>query len=122
MKTRRLPLAQRWSRVATTWLPFGGGNRRCLGATFAMTEMRVVLRQILLDVELETTTARDERQHVRHVILSPSRGARIRVRAHRQLSASNSLSASSSTVTARDGSEGKVGTTSPRCSERPSYP
>ncbi len=84
----------------TTWLPFGGGNRRCLGATFAMTEMRVVLRQILLDVELETTTARDERQHVRHVILSPSRGARIRVRAHRQLSASNSVSASSSTVTA----------------------
>ena len=31
----------------TTWLPFGGGNRRCLGATFAMVEMRVVLREIL---------------------------------------------------------------------------
>ena len=29
----------------TTWLPFGGGNRRCLGATFAMVEMRVVLRE-----------------------------------------------------------------------------
>lgn len=84
----------------TTWLPFGGGNRRCLGATFALTEMRVVLRQILLDVELETTTARDEGQHVKHVILTPSRGARIRVRARRQLSASNSVSASSRAVTA----------------------
>ena len=31
----------------TTWFPFGGGNRRCLGATFAMVEMRVVLREIL---------------------------------------------------------------------------
>ena len=27
-----------------TWLPFGGGRRRCLGATFAQLEMRVVLR------------------------------------------------------------------------------
>lgn len=38
----------------TTWLPFGGGNRRCLGATFAMVEMRVVLREILRRVELST--------------------------------------------------------------------
>ena len=41
----------------TTWLPFGGGNRRCLGATFAMVEMRVVLREVLRRVELSTTTA-----------------------------------------------------------------
>ena len=27
-----------------TWLPFGGGRRRCLGASFALLEMRVVLR------------------------------------------------------------------------------
>ncbi|MEG7364365.1 cytochrome P450, partial [Pseudomonas citronellolis] len=31
----------------STWLPFGGGNRRCIGATFAMVELRVVLREIL---------------------------------------------------------------------------
>lgn len=87
----------------TTWLPFGGGNRRCLGATFALTEMRVVLREILLAVELDTTTARGERQHVKHVILAPGRGARIRVRArrpHYSLSAVKSSSDSSSAVTA----------------------
>lgn len=65
----------------TQWLPFGGGNRRCLGATFAMVEMRVVLREVLRRVELCTTSAAGERQKVKHVILIPHRGARIRVRA-----------------------------------------
>ncbi|MFY9917278.1 MAG: cytochrome P450 [Mycobacterium sp.] len=64
----------------TTWLPFGGGNRRCLGATFAMVEMRVVLREILRGVELSTTTAPDEHQRLKHVTLVPHRGARVRVR------------------------------------------
>lgn len=67
----------------TTWLPFGGGNRRCLGATFAMTEMRVVLREILRRVELKTTAAQGERQRVKHVVLVPHRGARICVRSVR---------------------------------------
>ncbi len=71
----------------TTWFPFGGGNRRCLGATFAMVEMRVVLREVLRRVELSTTTAADERQRVKHVILVPHRGARIRVRAIRDIAA-----------------------------------
>ncbi|MGV0769415.1 cytochrome P450 [Mycobacterium syngnathidarum] len=65
----------------TTWLPFGGGNRRCLGATFAMVELRVVLREILSRVDLFATTAADERQRVKHVTLVPHRGARICVRA-----------------------------------------
>lgn len=65
----------------TTWFPFGGGNRRCLGATFAMVELRVVLREILSRVDLFTTTAADERQRVKHVTLVPHRGARICVRA-----------------------------------------
>ncbi|WP_167103081.1 cytochrome P450 [Mycobacterium sp. DL592] len=63
----------------TTWLPFGGGARRCLGATFAMAEMRVVLREVLLRAELATTTDPGERQRVKHVILIPDRGGRIRV-------------------------------------------
>ena len=29
------------------WIPFGGGVRRCIGASFAQVEMRVVLREVL---------------------------------------------------------------------------
>jgi len=64
----------------TTWLPFGGGNRRCLGATFALVELKVVLREVLRRVELATTDAPDERQRVKAVILVPHRGARIRMK------------------------------------------
>lgn len=71
----------------TTWFPFGGGNRRCLGAGFAMLEMRVVLREILRRAELSTTTAADERQRLKFVVLVPHRGARIRVRAIREFPA-----------------------------------
>jgi cytochrome P450 len=67
----------------TTWFPFGGGNRRCLGATFAMVEMRVVLREILRRVEWATTTAPGEAQRVKHVITLPRNGGRIRVRVFR---------------------------------------
>jgi cytochrome P450 len=69
----------------TTWLPFGGGNRRCLGATFAMVEMRVVLREVLRRLELRTTAAHGERQRVKHVILVPHRGARVYVQARRNV-------------------------------------
>ncbi|MDF2584115.1 MAG: cytochrome [Mycobacterium sp.] len=65
----------------TTWLPFGGGNRRCLGANFALVEMAVVLREVLRRVDLHTSTARGERPRVKGVILIPHRGARIRARA-----------------------------------------
>ncbi|WP_395311527.1 cytochrome P450 [Mycobacterium sp. AMU20-3851] len=67
----------------TTYLPFGGGNRRCLGANFAQVEMAVVLREVLRRVDLATTTAPGERQRIKGVILVPHRGARIRVRAVR---------------------------------------
>lgn len=67
----------------STYLPFGGGNRRCVGATFAMVEMRVVLREILRRVQLETTPSRGERRRLKHVIFVPHRGARIRVSALR---------------------------------------
>lgn len=77
----------------TTWLPFGGGNRRCLGATFAMVEMRVVLREILRRVELSTTTTSGERPKLKHVIMVPHRGARIRVRATRDVSATSQATA-----------------------------
>jgi cytochrome P450 len=69
----------------STYLPFGGGNRRCLGATFAMVEFRVVLREILRRVELDTTSRPGERRRLKHVIFVPHRGARVRVRSIRTL-------------------------------------
>lgn len=80
----------------TEWLPFGGGNRRCLGATFAMVEMRVVLREVLRRVDLATTTAAGEKQKVKHVILVPHRGARIRVRARKDVTESAAATSDSS--------------------------
>jgi cytochrome P450 family 135 len=75
----------------TTWFPFGGGNRRCLGASFAMVEMRVVLREVLRRVDLATTAAPGERQKVKHVILVPHRGARIRVKAIRDVPSASAV-------------------------------
>jgi cytochrome P450 len=80
----------------TTWLPFGGGNRRCLGATFAMVELRIVLREVLRRVELSTTKAAGEGQRVKHVILVPHRGARIRVRARKDVPATAEAAANTS--------------------------
>jgi cytochrome P450 len=63
----------------SVWLPFGGGNRRCLGAAFAATEMRVILGEILRRVDLEPSAEPPERPRVRHVTLAPHRGGRVRV-------------------------------------------
>ncbi|WP_439029515.1 cytochrome P450 [Gordonia terrae] len=62
------------------WLPFGGGTRRCIGAAFATMEMDVVLRTLLLDHQLLTTTAPAERWFSRGVAYAPLRGGRIAVR------------------------------------------
>lgn len=87
----------------TTYLPFGGGNRRCLGATFAMVETHVVLREILRRVDLCTTTDPDEKQKLKHVTFVPHRGARIKVRAVRDsASGSQGTSASGCPVTTDD--------------------
>jgi cytochrome P450 len=77
----------------TTWLPFGGGNRRCLGAGFAMVEMRVVLREILRRVELRTTTGAGEGTRLKHVIMTPKQGGRITVRARRRVSTEEAAAA-----------------------------
>ena len=59
-----------------TWLPFGGGVRRCLGAAFAQLEMRVILRTILRRVHLRAADPSPERPRVRHVTAVPGQGAR----------------------------------------------
>jgi cytochrome P450 len=61
------------------WLPFGGGIRRCLGASFALYEMRIVLDTILRRATLETTDAEPERVKRRFVTFTPRDGGRVRV-------------------------------------------
>jgi cytochrome P450 family 135 len=57
-----------------TWIPFGGGVRRCLGAAFAQLEMKVVIATILSRTRLRAPRARSERARFRGVTLLPSRG------------------------------------------------
>jgi len=59
-----------------TWIPFGGGTRRCIGAAFAQMEMDVVLRTMLCEFELQPTAKRGERWHNRGVAFAPARGGR----------------------------------------------
>jgi cytochrome P450 len=59
------------------WLPFGGGVRRCLGASFATFEMRVVLRTILSSAELRAADPALERVSRRAVTLVPRNGTRV---------------------------------------------
>jgi cytochrome P450 len=63
-----------------TWVPFGGGIRRCLGATLAMAEQRVVLRAIAARIDLEADSAAPERPRMRNVTMIPARGGRVTVR------------------------------------------
>jgi cytochrome P450 len=60
-----------------TWIPFGGGRRRCLGAAFASLEMRTVLKRVLSQVELSAPSARAEWSLPQHITLVPARGARL---------------------------------------------
>jgi cytochrome P450 len=62
------------------WLPFGGGIRRCLGASFALYEMRIVLETVLRRATLETTAAEAEPVKRRFVTYTPRDGGRVRVR------------------------------------------
>lgn len=59
------------------WIPFGGGTRRCIGAAFASSEMRIVLRTILARAELAADRPRDESVRNKHITLVPGRGGRV---------------------------------------------
>ena len=60
-----------------TWVPFGGGLRRCLGASFATYEMGVIVRTVLEQARLRPASRRPERIGLHAITLVPGRGARV---------------------------------------------
>ena len=60
-----------------SWIPFGGGTRRCIGAAFAQLEMRVAIETILRSVELRPASPEPEQPVRRNVTLSPANGTRV---------------------------------------------
>jgi cytochrome P450 len=65
-----------------TWIPFGGGIRRCLGASLAMAEQRVVLEAIARRTDLVAPDPTPERPRMRNVTMIPRGGCLVTV-AHR---------------------------------------
>jgi cytochrome P450 len=61
-----------------TWIPFGGGTRRCVGASFALLQMKVVLGEIFSRLELRAPGP-PEPVRRRSVSLAPARGAEVLV-------------------------------------------
>ena len=59
-----------------TWLPFGGGVRRCIGAAFALFEMQQVLATVLRSVDLQPAVRQSEHTARRTITLVPEHGAR----------------------------------------------
>lgn len=60
-----------------TWLPFGGGSHRCIGAGFALTEARLVMQTLLRRFTLAATDARGERSRRRTLLTEPEAGATV---------------------------------------------
>lgn len=79
------PLAFRPERFAAgetppySWLPFGGGIRRCIGAPLAQAEIVEVLRVALSRVELLPRAARPDPVVLRGITIAPRDGVRVRV-------------------------------------------
>jgi cytochrome P450 len=63
-----------------TWIPFGGGRTRCLGASFALLEMKVVLSAVLRECEVAPADPAPERTRRRSITLSPAGQASVILR------------------------------------------
>jgi cytochrome P450 len=60
-----------------TWIPFGGGVRRCLGAAFALFEMQAVLAAVATRATLRPAAPPSERTARRSITFAPARGAAV---------------------------------------------
>ncbi|MEM7589929.1 MAG: cytochrome P450 [Cyanobacteria bacterium P01_A01_bin.83] len=63
------------------YLPFGGGNRRCIGHVFALYGMKLVLATVMSQVELELLDNRPLKSARRGLTFSPAGGVKMRVKA-----------------------------------------
>ncbi len=63
-----------------TWLPFGGGRRRCIGAAFAQQEMKIVVAAVLRRFAITAERPEFERTARRSITFSPARGASVILR------------------------------------------
>ncbi|SOD72780.1 cytochrome P450 [Jatrophihabitans sp. GAS493] len=63
--------------AANTWIPFGGGVRRCIGAGFSLVEAAAVLQEVLGRFDVVAERQRPEPAASRNITLAPSRGSRI---------------------------------------------
>jgi cytochrome P450 len=71
-----------------TWIPFGGGRRRCLGAGFAMLEMRIVIRAVLAVQRVAPVAGVPEHARRRNITITPEGGSRVTLSApQRELAA-----------------------------------
>jgi cytochrome P450 len=70
-----------------TWIPFGGGRRRCLGASFALMEMKIVLREVLAHNEVRAAGGGMEISRRRSITVSPRRGALVVLHARKPVAA-----------------------------------
>jgi cytochrome P450 len=71
-------LVQEQDRPDTyTWIPFGGGTRRCLGASFALLEMRIVLDRVLERTALRPADPKPAKVQFRAITLAPRGGVRV---------------------------------------------
>ena len=77
-----------------TWFPFGGGVRRCLGASFAQFEIKVVLRELIARLDIRAARPQAERRVRRAIVFAPERGGELVVeRRARKRDAAESVAA-----------------------------
>lgn len=59
------------------WIAFGGGHRHCIGSSFSVLQMKIVLREIALRTRMEPAEQGDEAIQRLGVAFAPKRGARV---------------------------------------------